>query len=89
MVFYPKHREIIAAHVRDRLVYHFIYNYMAPYWERRFSPRSYACRKGKGPLQAVKDLQSFIQNYLRHNTGGLYYFKVDIASFFSVDGHVA
>ena len=82
IVFYPKPREIIAAHVRDRLVHHFIYNYMAPYWERRFSPRSYACRKDKGPLQAVKDLQSFIQNYLRHNMGGLYYLKVDIASFF-------
>ena len=40
IVFYPKVREIIAAHIRDRIVHHFIYEHMAPFWERRFSPHS-------------------------------------------------
>ena len=37
VVLYPKPREIIAAHLRDRIVHNYIYNYMSPFWERRFS----------------------------------------------------
>jgi len=33
VVFYPKPREIIAAHLRDRIVHHYVYEYMSPYWE--------------------------------------------------------
>jgi RNA-directed DNA polymerase len=82
----PKPREVVAASLRDRVVHHFIYDYMAPYWEKRFVSQSYACRKGKGPLQAGRDLEAF---FLRHERSGgapLWYLQVDVQSFFpSID----
>jgi retron-type reverse transcriptase len=89
VVFHPKPREIIAAHIRDRIVHHYIYEYMAPYWEPRFSDRSFACRPERGPLHAVKELRRFISSYQRHSMKPLYDLKVDIASFFpSIDLHI-
>jgi RNA-directed DNA polymerase len=79
----PKPREVIAAHMRDRVVHHFLYDYMNSHWEKRFSKNSYACRKGKGPLQAVSDLQKFLRGYYRSPRAPLYYLKVDIQSFFA------
>ena len=82
----PKYREVIAAHLRDRIVHHVIYHYMAPYWERRFVPQSFACRPGKGPLAAVQDRERFIRGYYRRSTRPLHYLKVDVQSFFpSID----
>lgn len=66
LVFHPKPREIIAAAVADRIVHHMIYDYMNPYWERRFAPNSYACRMGKGPINAMKDTRCFLRRYHRH-----------------------
>ena len=83
MVTHPKPREVIAAHLRDRIVHHFIYDYMSPHWERRFSPRSYACRPGKGPLQAVSDLQGFVRRHERERGTPLFYLKMDIQNFFT------
>ena len=84
----PKPREVIAAHMRDRVVHHLLYRYMSPFWERLFVPNSYASREGKGPLQAVADLRSFMRHYHRHR-GPLYYLKVDVQSFFaSIDLNV-
>ena len=83
VVTHPKPREVIAAHLRDRIVHHFIYDYMSPHWERRFSPRSYACRLGKGPLQAVSDLRGFVRRHERERGTPLFYLKMDIQNFFT------
>ena len=79
VVTVPKPREIVAAHLRDRVVHHLIYERLAPLWEARFSKHSYACRVGKGPLQATKILAGFLK---LHRTETLYYLKMDIANFF-------
>jgi len=86
----PKPREVIAASLRDRVVHHLLYQHMEAYWERRFLPNSYACRVGKGPLQASKDFRAWV---LRRQRGGgaanLWTLKVDIANFFpTIDQHV-
>ena len=83
VVTHPKPREVIAANMRDRVVHHFIHDYMAPYWERRFVPHSYACRKGKGPLQACHDLRTFIRRHAHQRGTPLHYLKVDIQNFFT------
>ncbi len=86
IVLHPKPREVIAAHLRDRIVHHYIYNYMAPYWEKRFVANSYACRPGKGPLRASLDLRKFIAGHERHRRGTLHYLQLDIQNFFpSID----
>ena len=87
VVLNPKPREVVAASLRDRVVHHFIHGYMEPYWERRFLPNSYACRPGKGPLAACRDLQKFLHGYGR--TQHLWYLKVDVRSFFpSIDQNI-
>ena len=84
VVLNPKPREVIASDLRDRIVHHYIYEYMEKYWERRFVPNSYACRPGKGPLKATLDLQNFIRAHKRGSRGrDLWYLKVDVRSFFS------
>lgn len=83
VVTHPKPREVIAANLRDRIVHHFIYDYMAPYWERRFVPNSYACRVDKGPLRAGRDLRQFVRSHYQHGGAPLYYLQLDIQNFFS------
>lgn len=78
----PKPREIIAAHLLDRVIHHFICNHMEPWWERRFDSRSYACRPRKGTLAASKDLRNFIRGYQAHHRQPLWYLKVDVKAFF-------
>lgn len=46
-------REVFAAHFRDRVVHHLLYNYTAPIFERTFIADSYSCRKGMGTLYGV------------------------------------
>ena len=47
----PVKREIFAADFRDRVIHHFIYNYISPIFEKTFINDSYSCRKGKGTHQ--------------------------------------
>ena len=65
----PVVREIFAAPFRDRLVHHFLFNMTAEWWDRRFIHTSSSCRKGKGTLFAVqqleKQVQAITQNYKR------------------------
>lgn len=53
----PVTREIFAAPFVDRVIHHFIYNHSAPWWDTRFLPCCYACRKGMGTLYGIKHLQ--------------------------------
>jgi hypothetical protein len=84
VVTHPKPREVIAANFRDRVVHHLLFNYMAPFWERKFVDQSYACRKEKGPLRASLDLRAFLRRSPR--SGATFFLKIDISSFFpSID----
>ena len=82
VVLNPKPREVIASNIRDRVVHRMLYEYMSPYWERRFLPNSYACRKGRGPLAAVRGAERFLKNESRTAPGRLFALKVDISRFF-------
>lgn len=90
VILSPKPREVVAASLRDRIVHHYIYDYMESYWEKRFSPYSYACRPGKGPLNASKSLNRFLRAHHFHNRKTpLWYMKVDVSSFFpSIDKEI-
>ena len=74
---------MIAAHLRDRIVHHYLYEYLNSFWNSRFVKNSYACRKGAGPLQAVKDLEVFLKRHKRASSKPLYYLKLDVQSFFA------
>ncbi len=53
----PVTREIFAAPFADRVVHHFLYKHAIQWWETRFLPCSYACRKGMGTKSGILDLQ--------------------------------
>lgn len=78
----PKPREVIAANIRDRVVHRLVYEYMSPYWEKCFLPLSFACRKGKGPLEAVKEAESVIRRHSHATSAPLFALKVDVSRFF-------
>jgi len=81
-IWEPKERVISAAPFRDRVVHHAVVNILEPIYERRFSPSSYACRKGKGTHAAMEQAHWGIRNCR-------YFLKGDIEKYFpSVDHEV-
>jgi len=77
----PKRRQVKAAPFRDRVVHHALCNVIEPIFEARFIPDSFACRKGKGTLAALKRCRALARRF----RGG-YVLKADISKFFySVD----
>jgi retron-type reverse transcriptase len=75
----PKERTICAADFRDRVVHHAVCRVLEPIFERALIGDTYACRKNKGPLKAVKRAQAFSRRYD-------YFVKLDVHKFFdSVD----
>jgi RNA-directed DNA polymerase len=55
----PKTRKISVSDFRDRVVHHAICNVLEPIFESRFIYDSYANRKGKGVLAALKRFDQF------------------------------
>jgi RNA-directed DNA polymerase len=85
----PKPREIFAAHFRDRIVHHLLVSHLEPGWERRFIHDSYACRKGKGNLAAIKRLQEFMRKVSNNRSRPAFFMHLDVRSFFvSIDKHI-
>ena len=75
-------REVIAANIRDRVVHRLVYEYMSPYWQKRFLPFSFACRACKGPLAAVKEVEDVIRRHRCATSVPLHALKVDVSRFF-------
>ena len=78
----PKPREVFAAHFRDRVVHHLIVSRLSPVWEKKFSPLSFACRKGKGTHGAIKEIQRQVRRISQGGHHTVYALQLDIASFF-------
>jgi len=76
VVYEPKRREIEAPSFKDRIVHHALCNIIMPILENGMSGFSYACRKGKGNLAAVKQAQRYSYIYS-------YVMQCDIANFFA------
>ncbi len=78
----PVKREIFAADFRDRVIHHFIYNYLAPIFEKVFIHDSYSCRKGKGVHYGVKRADHFIRSGSENYSQDAYILKLDIKGYF-------
>ncbi len=90
----PKTRKISVSEFRDRIVHHAVCNIIELIFERSFIPDSYANRKGKGTLAAIKRFDYFkrivsrngscVKNHPQEVRG--YMLKADIKHYFeSVD----
>lgn len=83
-VFYvcePKRRMILSLPFRDRVAQWAIYQIVYPHMEKKMIYHSYACRKGKGQLRAVKRVQYWSSMYI-NKYGDAYYLKMDISKYF-------
>lgn len=82
----PVKREIFAADFRDRVVHHFIYNYISPVFEKSFIHDSYSCRKGKGTHYGIKRIARFIRSCSNNYKTDCHILKLDIRGYFmSID----
>jgi len=78
----PVKREIFAADFRDRVVHHFIYNYVSLIFEKTFINDSYSCRKGKGTHYGIKRIDHFIRSCSQNYSKDCYILKLDIKGYF-------
>ena len=76
----PKPRRICAAPFRDRVAHHALCAALEPVFERYAIDDSYACRKGKGVLAAVRRAQALAR---RHG----WFVKLDVARYFESASH--
>ena len=83
----PKTRKIRKSYFRDRIIHHAICNILEPIFEKRFIYDSFANRKGKGTLNAIKRFDKFKQKVSKNNTRNCYVFKADIKHYFDEVNH--
>ncbi|MFC1686927.1 reverse transcriptase domain-containing protein, partial [Nanoarchaeota archaeon] len=83
----PKTRKISKSDFRDRVVHHTLVNILEPIFESRFITDTYASRKGKGTLAAIKKFDYFKRKISRNNTRLCYVFKADIKKYFENVDH--
>lgn len=83
----PKPRNIHKAAVRDRLLHHAIYHQFYPYFDKRFIPYSYSCRKGKGIHKALDAFTLFARKVSKNHTCTVWVLKCDIRKFFASIDH--
>ena len=79
----PKPRDIHKATVRDRLLHHALYRQLYPYFDRRFIPDSYSCRRFKGTHRAMNRFRAFSYKASRNHTRTSFVLKCDIRKFFA------
>ncbi len=79
----PVKREIFAADFRDRVIHHFIYNYLYPIFEKILINDTYSCRKKKGISYGVKRIDHFIRSCSENYKKDCYILKLDIKSYFT------
>ena len=80
-VYVPKKRLVMALPCDSRIVQWAIYDLLNPFYDRMMIEDSYACRKGKGSLAAVKRLQYWMKQ-VEGKPGQWYCLKLDISKYF-------
>lgn len=79
-IYEPKQRTISVAAFRDRVVHHALVMQLEPIFEKTFIYHSYATRKNKGSLKAIKQAQI---NLRKHQ----WFLKLDIKKYFDSIDH--
>ena len=77
----PKPRRICAAPFRDRVAHHALCAALEPVFERYAIDDSYACRKGKGVLAAIRRAQELACRQP-------WFVKIDVARYFESASHL-
>ncbi len=78
----PKTRVISKSDFRDRVVHHAIVDILEPIFDKSFIYDSYANRKGKGTLFALKRFEKFRRKVTKNFSSKGYCLKADIKHYF-------
>lgn len=79
----PQTRLIQVSQFRDRVAQQAIYGELCPILEKHYIYHSYACRKGKGAVEAAKNLQRWLRQISRKPDAKSWVCgKIDVAKFF-------
>lgn len=78
----PVIREIFAAQFRDRIVHHLLFSMNGPWWDNRFIPESFSCRKGKGTDYGIRTMQKQMRRATENGMKKAYIIKMDISGYF-------
>ena len=82
----PVLREVIAADFRDRVVHHYIFDYLNSQLERELIEDCYSCREGKGTGYGVDRLKHHILSCSQNYTRECWALQLDISGYFmSID----
>lgn len=79
-IFDPKPRVIHAPALRDRVLHHAMMHHVGPVLDRSLVYDTYACRKGKGTLAAIRRCQHQMRRFP-------WYAKIDIRAYFASIDH--
>lgn len=83
----PKTRKISKSEFRDRVVHHALCNTIEPIFEKVFIYDTYANRKRKGTLKALKRFDCFKRKVTRNNIAKAFVLKADIRHYFETVNH--
>jgi len=83
----PKTRVISKSDFRDRIIHHAIVNVLEPIFDKSFIFDSYANRKGKGTLKAIKRFDEFMRKVSKNNSRECFVLKADIKHYFEEVNH--
>lgn len=83
----PKTRKIRKSDFRDRIVHHAICNLLEPIFDKSFIFDSFANRKGKGSLNALKRFDVFKRKASKNSKIGCFVLKADIRHYFDEVDH--
>jgi retron-type reverse transcriptase len=83
----PKTRKISKSHFRDRIIHHALCNIIEPIFDKTFIYDSYANRRGKGTLNAIKRYEYFKRKISKNYKRRIYVFKADIKQYFETVNH--
>lgn len=83
----PKTRTIHSSAFRDRIVHHALCNIIEPVFDKTFIYDSYANRKGKGVLKAIKRFDYFKKKVNNNNAINAFVLKADIKHYFETVDH--
>ena len=78
----PVLREVIAADFRDRIVHHYIFDYLNAHLERELIEDCYSCRVGKGTSYGVDRLEHHILSCSQNYTRECWALQLDISGYF-------
>ena len=82
LVSSPVIREVIAADFRDRIVHHYLFDYLNIQLERELIEDCYSCRDGKGTGYGVDRLEHHIRSCSQNYTRECWVLQLDISGYF-------